>query len=108
MTIPTPGHDEPPNTWPRHETAFSIGADQYAEWELHRDTGKRVGLHEWHWDAAKDRWCGGWLGFTNVEGHFPRSVHELVSEDPLTVSPSLLCGRCGNHGFIRNGHWEPA
>lgn len=27
--------------------------------------------------------------------------------DPLTVSPSLLCG-CGDHGFIRGGKWVRA
>jgi hypothetical protein len=31
----------------------------------------------------------------------------LESIDPLTVSPSLLCA-CGDHGFIRDGHWVPA
>lgn len=28
--------------------------------------------------------------------------------DPLTLSPSVLCGACGDHGWIRNGRWEPA
>ena len=32
----------------------------------------------------------------------------LVSERPLTVSPSVLCPLCGNHGFIRKGIWVPA
>jgi hypothetical protein len=30
------------------------------------------------------------------------------SWEPLTLSPSLLCIDCGDHGFIRNGKWEPA
>lgn len=34
--------------------------------------------------------------------------HQLLSEDPLTVSPSILCGDCGLHGFIRDGHWTDA
>lgn len=25
--------------------------------------------------------------------------------DPLTVSPSILCGSCGTHGFWRDGRW---
>lgn len=33
---------------------------------------------------------------------------DLVSLEPLTLSPSLLCNRCGAHGFIRAGHWVPA
>jgi len=32
---------------------------------------------------------------------------ELLSKDPLTLSPSLLCG-CGDHGFIQNGKWVKA
>lgn len=32
-------------------------------------------------------------------------VHSLDPET-LHVEPSLLCS-CGDHGFIRNGRWEP-
>ena len=32
----------------------------------------------------------------------------VESWEPLTVSPSLLCLRCGDHGFIREGKWVPA
>lgn len=29
----------------------------------------------------------------------------LVSVDPITVTPSVLCKSCGTHGFITNGKW---
>lgn len=32
-------------------------------------------------------------------------VWEVESWEPLTVSPSLLCCSCGDHGFIRSGQW---
>lgn len=32
--------------------------------------------------------------------------HEIVSRDPLTVSPSILCPDCGLHGYIRSGEWQ--
>lgn len=36
-------------------------------------------------------------------------VHwDVVSEDPLTLSPSLACRVCGDHGWIRDGKWVPA
>ncbi len=35
-------------------------------------------------------------------------LHTLVSTDPLTIVASMLCNRCGWHGFITNGHWVPA
>lgn len=38
----------------------------------------------------------------------PRAVWHLESWEPLTLSPSLLCRACGDHGFIRQGHWERA
>lgn len=34
--------------------------------------------------------------------------HRVTSEDPLTVTPSLLCIECKTHGFIRDGRWEDA
>lgn len=36
------------------------------------------------------------------------SLHTLVSEDPLTLDPSIGWQECcGRHGFIKNGKWEP-
>lgn len=32
--------------------------------------------------------------------------HSIISEHPVTISPSILCFDCGLHGFIRNGRWE--
>lgn len=33
---------------------------------------------------------------------------QVVSLDPLHVEPSVLCKTCGDHGFIRDGRWQPA
>lgn len=32
----------------------------------------------------------------------------VVGWEPLTVTPSLLCTLCGDHGFITDGRWVPA
>lgn len=32
---------------------------------------------------------------------------DVQSWDPLTISPSILCG-CGDHGYIREGRWVRA
>ena len=32
--------------------------------------------------------------------------HSIVSEEPLTVSPSIMCGDCGLHGFVTYGVWR--
>lgn len=33
---------------------------------------------------------------------------EIASEQPLTITPSLLCTARKVHGFIRQGSWVPA
>jgi hypothetical protein len=33
---------------------------------------------------------------------------QVVSWEPLTLTPSLLCLTCKDHGFIREGRWVPA
>jgi hypothetical protein len=33
------------------------------------------------------------------------ALWQVVSAEPLTLSPSLLCRRCGDHGFIRESRW---
>jgi hypothetical protein len=37
-----------------------------------------------------------------------RAYWTIESEEPLTLSPSLLCTACGDHGWVRNGEWVPA
>lgn len=34
--------------------------------------------------------------------------HQIISVEPLTISPSILCVDCGLHGFIRDGRWISA
>lgn len=31
--------------------------------------------------------------------------HQIVSTDPVTITPSILCDDCGLHGFITEGAW---
>ena len=39
-----------------------------------------------------------------------RAIWQVISWEPLTLSPSILClaEGCGDHGFIREGKWVPA
>jgi hypothetical protein len=40
---------------------------------------------------------------------FPKPPHwALENIDPITIGPSVRCPRCGKHGWIRDGVWEPA
>lgn len=38
----------------------------------------------------------------------PRPRWEVVSWEPLTLNPSILCLSCQLHGWIRDGRWVPA
>lgn len=31
--------------------------------------------------------------------------HTVTAEDPLTITPSILCPDCGDHGFVTDGRW---
>jgi hypothetical protein len=37
-----------------------------------------------------------------------KALWQVEQMDPFTASPSLLCLRCGDHGFIRQGRWVRA
>lgn len=53
--------------------------------------------------------CSGSLYFRVPENSsVSRPSWEVISWSPLTLSPSVLCTLCGNHGFVRNGLWESA
>jgi len=66
-----------------------------------------VGITEWHKDR-EGTLCGGWVPFDvpGIDEFYRKNAWQVVSLDPLHIEPSLLCS-CGNHGFIRNGKWEP-
>lgn len=70
-----------------------------------------AGLVEQHDRADGGGRCQGSIMFAlpGVAEAFPGvSVWQVESLEPLTLSPSLLCTRCGHHGWIRGGRWEPA
>lgn len=72
---------------------------------------ERVGAIVSHVNRGTGERC--WSGIT-FDGSVTRLVFpdnarwQVASEDPLTLSPSLLCRVCGDHGFIREGRWVKA
>ncbi len=73
--------------------------------------GETAGVVEYHRKADGD-WCSGWVAFAGSKwaAHFQEKIisWQVISRDPLTLSPSILCRACGNHGFIENGKWKSA
>lgn len=73
----------------------------------------RAGLLVEHPDGLRPgERCKSAINFDLPEMHAAglaaHAVWQVESWDPLTLSPSLLCRRCGDHGFIRGGVWIPA
>lgn len=57
--------------------------------------------------------CDSFIAFADrswAKEFSPGSIATWVveQEEPLTLSPSLLCRACGDHGFIREGKWVRA
>jgi hypothetical protein len=70
--------------------------------------GQVVGITEEH-DGKDGLRCSGYVRFRlPVNDLTTRPSWAVESEDPLTLSPSVLCTTCGHHGFIREGKWVPA
>ena len=70
--------------------------------------GERLGIVEQHLDPD-GKPCSGYVGFEGHEQEMrPHPRWHVVSLEPLTLEPSLLCSTCGHHGFIRNGRWVRA
>lgn len=80
--------------------------------DCHRGEWEDIG----HDVRIRRAFVGGRLAGVDYEHHAKGTCDGIVaekhwklhSEQPLTVSPSLLCPVCGHHGHIRGGKWEPA
>lgn len=91
---------------------------RYVSWTPDRDLNPQVShlpdVERWgailrHPHSVTGSDCEGMLTFhgpvqQELEPNRPKWTVE--SWEPLTLSPSVLCG-CGDHGFVRNGIWEP-
>ena len=85
-------------------TSPRVDLDGENAYELTGKQGKvgSWGLLWYHTDPATGEPCGpGGISWD------PDDVThwDLISMNPLTVSPSLLCMKCKRHGFIREGTW---
>ena len=90
-------------------TALDIGGGhkiEFLDWQ-----GETAGIVDWH--RNKDgEWCCGWVAFRQSKWGAQFKAGDVgwnvVQREPLTLSPSLLCKTCGDHGFINEGKWVQA
>lgn len=86
-----------------------LGSDHYGKWYAYKGVSKAgmLILHKkgpgpvnsTHAAYPDSEYC---LGSVEFPGW------TLESEDPVTISPSVWCWACGDHGFVREGKWVPA
>ncbi len=79
-----------------------IGGDSSIR-ELRNKDGILLAIHWRHGTGHCAEADNNFVSTTNYMG----DGWTIVSEDPLTLSPSLLCTICKTHGYIRNGRWDP-
>jgi hypothetical protein len=90
--------------------AIQIGPDQYIAFAEYK--GEQSGIHEYHKNPAGE-WCAGWVAFKGSPwdkqfSETPITTWDVVQREPLTLTPSILCRTCGNHGHITDGKWVKA
>jgi len=98
---------------------------QYVGWSPNRDIPsnaerfagiadiERCGALIYHLtDKTESGMCSGFVHFETPEiarvFPNPHARWQVQSWEPLTLSPSVLCGTCGDHGFVRDGRWVKA
>ena len=82
---------------------IDLGSGHSYAWFYHN--GVRVGLIERH---PRPDGAGDCRGTVWTDGAHGDENWNIVSETRLTLTPSILCTICGNHGFVRDGKWVPA
>lgn len=100
------------------QTRIDLGSGRDAVYfTAHDDAeqlGEVIGLIETHPlqrvfdDRPAGAECAGVVFFDVPGNEVDRPKWTVECWEPLTLSPSILCGLCGNHGFIRGGRWVEA
>lgn len=99
---------------------LGLGHDHWLRWLFWSSTAPefahipptdRFGAIILHRNPATGERCMGGVRFPSETQRAvdPRSATwDVSSWEPLTISPSVLCRRCGDHGFVRDGEWVTA
>lgn len=89
-------------------TVIDLGGGHYLRPVVDGD-GKPWGWVEEHPDAQRPGHpCSGSVARRGATGAENRPQWDVLSEEPITLSPSIVCRGCGAHGWIRDGRWVPA
>lgn len=83
---------------------LDLGGGHRFEFTENRAGEVAGGIH-YHPTPDRSAECAGAVTFRG-KGQDGRPEWDVVSLEPLTLSPSLLCRSCNVHGYIRNGRWQ--
>lgn len=96
----------PPPEIELHDAGHGVFWSKYVDSE-----GNWIGVLKWHiCQDSEDRLVPGSVFFDTAPTGLtqPEAARwHVVKEDPLTLSPSLICRTCGLHGYFTDGHWVP-
>lgn len=84
--------------------------DKHVGWWYHNGEDKRIGIFLGYICPNGIKRLGT-IPFKGLDPNYPGGGWDLISENPLTLSPSILIkvdGICEDHGFIQNGKWKKA
>lgn len=95
--------------WPKDEVDLGDGHRLiFSDFEGQRHVGAMI-EHRRPGDGMD---CGGWLPFADRAWAEPFGdrieTWKVEQDEPITLSPSVKCRLCGDHGYVRNGRWEKA
>jgi hypothetical protein len=91
--------------------AIDIGEGHWIKFAHYK--GEVAAINDYHL-KADGTLCAGFISFRGrtwskqFESNPAHQAWDVVCDEPLTLSPSLLCRACGDHGFIRAGRWVRA
>lgn len=94
-----------------NEQTIDLGDGHTLTWSTYQDD-PRAGASVDHLKPDGTP-CAGWISIEGgawAKSFAPGSIATWTLEqvDPPTLSPSLLCRACGDHGFVRAGRWVRA
>ena len=71
------------------------------------EDGPIIGYIETHPNTQTGEPCSGSVWTDREASGEGGPLWTVVQADPLTLTPSIACRTCGNHGFVRDGRWVP-
>jgi hypothetical protein len=91
------------------EERIDIGGGHEIAFVSYRDD-PRAALNDYH-KTPDGKDCHGFISFrggawaNTFKDNPEHQAWDVQSWEPLTLTPSLLCRACGDHGHITNGKW---